>query len=166
MLAALVAAATGLWRLDRTPPNAEDEGWPPLPEARASCPDAAEHAGHAARAALAAGTARSQRYVFAPREGRLAVERFAEAAECARVAQDEPLQAAATQQLTRLRGRIERDARDHFRRYRHLARLGRAREAASDVAFLLELGWPERGPLIERLRRDSAAAADVAEAGR
>jgi hypothetical protein len=155
---ALAFFATGLWPASRGDVLASDDGWPPLPEAQASCPARSEHAADAARAALAAAGARMQRYAFAPREGRLALERLAEAAECARAANDGALEAAASQQRASMRARIEGDARDHFRRYQHLMSHDRLAEASTDIAFLVELGWPERGELAERLRRDASEA--------
>jgi len=96
--------------------------FPPLPEARASCPEQAQHAAHAARAALQAARARMQRYAFAPSDGRRALERIATAVECARLAGDGALERAAAEQSESIRARIDRDARDHFQRYEQLKR--------------------------------------------
>ena len=127
---------------------------PPLPEPAASCPSDRQHALHAAQRALHAAQARAQRYAYAPRDGRHALERFDEAAECAQLAGDTQLLASIASQRTELRGRIERDMRDHFRRYELLRQRERVREAAHDVIYLTELGWPEQGKLADQLRLD------------
>ena len=164
-LAVLTSVAAGVWRGVRDAARGEDAGWPPLPETQASCPEPREHARHAARAALGAARARMQRYAFAPRDGRLALERLAEAVECARAANDGELASEAARELAGARARIESDGRDHLRRYQHLKERDRLDEAASDIAFLLELGWPESGALARRLRRDGdVAAGNAAEA--
>jgi hypothetical protein len=155
---ALAFFATGVLPASRGDALARDDKWPPLPQAQASCPARSEHAADAARAALAAAAARMQRYAFAPRDGRLALDRLAEAAECARAANDGALEAAASQQLADMRARIEGDARDHFMRYQHLKSRDRVNEASTDIAFLVELGWPESGELADRLRRDASEA--------
>jgi hypothetical protein len=127
---------------------------PSLPEPAASCPSDREHALHAAQNALHAAQARLQRYAYAPRDGRHALERFGEAAECAQLAGDSQLLASITAQRSALRERIERDMRDHFRRYELLRQHERVGEATHDISYLTELGWPDRGPLGDQLRLD------------
>lgn len=126
----------------------------PLPEPAASCPEDAQHALHAANAALHAAHARLQRYAFAPRDGRHALARLSEAAECARLAGDAALLAGASTQRAELREQIERDIRDHYQRYELLRQHDRVREAGHDIGYLIALGWPERGPLADQLRLD------------
>lgn len=128
-----------------------------LPESAATCPDDGVHALHAARAALHGAEARLQRYPFAPRDGRHALARFAEAFECARLAGDDALRDAASARLKEVRATLERDVRDHAQRYALLRQHDRMREAADDIAYLTELGWPERGALAEQLRLDREA---------
>jgi hypothetical protein len=126
----------------------------PLPEPTAGCPSDRRHALHAAQTALHTAHARLQRYAYAPRDGRRALERLGEAAECARLAGDGQLLASITSQRTALREQLERDIRDHLRRYELLRQHDRVREAAHDISYLIELGWPERGPLADQLRID------------
>lgn len=127
---------------------------PPLPDLAASCPSDQQHALHAAQRALHAAQAREQRYAYAPRDGRHALERFDEAAECAQLAGDAQLLATVSSQRAAFRARIDRDMRDHFRRYELLRQHERVREAEHDVLYLSELGWPEHGELAEQLRLD------------
>jgi len=145
-----------LFALRAPRPNAGERlpSLPPLPEPAASCPSDREHAQHAAQRALHAAQARAQRYAYAPRDGRHALERFDEAAECAQLAGDPQLHATIASQRAALRERIERDMRDHFRRYELLRQHARVREAAHDVIYLTELGWPQQGTLADQLRLD------------
>jgi hypothetical protein len=133
-----------------------------LPAPVASCSEDREHAEHAARAALHVGRARMRRYPFAPRDGRDALTRFAEAADCARLAGDAGLSREAADQLAEARARIERDVRDHAQRYALLREHGRLAEAADAISYLSALGWPERGAFAERLRIDRAVLDDSA----
>ena len=41
----------------------------------------------------------------------------------------------------------------------------RTPEAADDIAYLTDLGWPERGPLADQLRLDREALSKIASAG-
>lgn len=153
---AIMVLLGGLFVLRAQQPTAREPlaSLPPLPEPAASCPSVREHALHAAQTALHAGQARLQRYAYAPRDGRHALERFGEAAECARLAGDSQLLASIAAQRSALRERIERDMRDHFRRYELLRQHERVGEAAQDIIYLTELDWPSRGPLADQLRID------------
>lgn len=154
--ASVLAVIVTLFALYEPRPSASERlpSLPPLPEPAASCPSDREHAPHAAQRALHAAQARVQRYAYAPRDGRHALERLDEAAECAQLAGDPQLLAIIATQRAALRERIERDMRDHFRRYELLRQHERVREAAHDVIYLTELGWPQRGPLADQLRLD------------
>lgn len=137
--------------------GAEAPALPPLPRARASCPEGRDHAAHAAHTALKIAGARMQRYAFAPSEGRMALAQLAIAVECSQVAGDAQLAALASRREAELRARIEGEAGDRLRRYEALKQHQRLREAAEDIAFLIELGWPEHGALADALRRDRDA---------
>ena len=154
VIALLLLVGAAVWLHASTPPETAQPALEPLPLTAASCPEEAVHAAHAARAALKAANARMQRYAFAPREGLLALDQLAIAMECARVVGDGALEASASTQRAELHGRIEGDAQNRFRRYEVLKRHGRLREAGPDVAYLVALGWPERGTLADQLRRD------------
>lgn len=158
---AVVGAGVGVaWRSSTSRSTAREAAHPPaLALTDAHCPERPAHARHAAHAALHVAHARMQRYPFAPGDGRLALERLGSAVECARLTGDAALIEAAEQQLARVRARIERDARDHLRRYQLLKARGRLREAAADVAYLTDIGWPAHGTLADQLRRDREAIA-------
>lgn len=157
-IALLVSLSRVLWLQRRhSAADAEHLALEPLVATRASCPEQRDHGAHAAHVALHVAQARMQRYAFAPGEGRLALDRIAVAVECARLAGDEALAATASQRESQLRERIEREARDRLRRYEILKRHDRLPDAAGDIAFLIELGWPARGALAEALRRDRDA---------
>jgi len=126
----------------------------PVPEHAASCPEGKEHAAHAAQVALHTAQARMRRYAYAPRDGRRALGRAAEAVECARLAGEPELVRRAAEQLARIRARINGDVRDRLGRYQLLKRGDRLNEAFPDIYYLVELGWPEAGELADQLRRD------------
>jgi hypothetical protein len=163
VLAGLVAAgALAVLRAAGDSSEALAEAPPALPVLDAICREDREHALHAARAALHSGRARMQRYPFAPRDGREALARLAEAVACARLAGDAAALGEASEQLARARQRIERDIRDHTQRYALLRKRERVREAADDIAYLTALGWPERGAFAEQLRIDQGVLEDEA----
>lgn len=156
---ALLVVGLISWRLQPRPsaPVARADGLGALIEGASACPEPSARAAHAATAARQEAQARMQRYAFAPHEGRLALNRLSVAVECARLAGDAGLLTSATHEQAALQAQLERDARDHLRRYEILKRRGRLAEASADIAFLIELGWPEAGELAAALRRDRDA---------
>lgn len=155
-IALVLAVGVMSWVLvTRSPAQRSDTiAVPALPQLGARCSADPAHAEHRSRQALRSAIARAERYAFAPQDGLIALERFAEARACAELAGASMLLEEATRRAARHRARVEADYAEHVARYRLARRAERLREAKEDIDFLLDLLAMQAPSGVRQLRLD------------
>jgi hypothetical protein len=149
---AMLLSATFLAACSADPGQRPAAAEPPTLGAEATGCDRPEAPGARGREAAAAGRARAQRYPFAAREGRTALELLATAQACLELAHQDAEAHDVKRQRAALLDRMERDYRVLRIRLSRARAAGRHPQALRAARGLLALLEHVRDPYVDQLR--------------